>query len=319
MDLISDPLSNQAEWDFFCEDYAEIAQENRLRVSFTLDLIKEFRGLGIDLIPLKGIDLLMRAYPSHGMRPMADIDLLIRAKDISRVRKLFEDRGFTRKPDEGLTYISADRKINLDILWDIWYLPDKKSCDEMWRRAVSETYEGHALQFLHPEDAFLYLVAYVTAHRGVFSQIFVQDLQIFLSRYGNDICWEKLQIRIKHLKLCAPAYHGLTYACTTGLEGIPDDWPAVLKPRTFWGKLETFFYTHCVSEKPQPKVSYLLTWLSYPGIRSKFKLLREKFFPSRFEFELHQGGHSLHQYLIFLVIHPFLIIARSLLQFLRVK
>ena len=117
--------SAPSSWDVFCEDYAATLRENRVRLDFFLDFLEEGRSLNFEMIPLKGMELLLRAYPSAGLRPMVDIDLLIRPQDIGRIQSLLENRGFKRKLDfEALSYVLPGTILYLDILWDIWYLPD---------------------------------------------------------------------------------------------------------------------------------------------------------------------------------------------------
>lgn len=77
------------------------------------------------------------------------------------------------------------------------------------------------------------------------------------------------------------------------------------------------FYRKMVTEEGVPKVSYLLTWLEYPGLRGKLKLLQQKFFPSRFQFELRFGDSSRFRYLSFLFLRPLGIFLKGLTLLFR--
>ncbi len=298
------------DFENFLADYGNSLQENRRRVSFFLDLAREFQNLHIPVLPLKGMDLLLRAYPSAGMRPMADIDLLIQKKDIRSVMTALEKKGFTRRPDEGLTYLSEDETINLDIIWDFWYFHGPQDIHALWDRTLTTPFEERAVTIIHPEDDFIYLTAYTAAHRGVLSQTFVQDLRFFLENETSGIHWKHLADKIKSLKLQTFCFHGLSYAAGQGLSGIPENFMEALRPASLADKTLLFFLKRLVSEAPQPKVSYFFTWLGYPGIRGKVKVLREKLFPSPFELEIRRGITSRTGYLTYLIFHPFALILR---------
>jgi hypothetical protein len=66
----------------------------------------------------------------------------------------------------------------------------------------------------------------------------------------------------------------------------------------------------------RPRVSYLCTWLSYPGWRGKVKLLRSKLIPTWFEYRIRRGG-SFAAYLLFLITHPFVLVVKGLWTFMR--
>lgn len=300
------------EFEGFLADYGTLLKENRLRLSFFLELTQELQNQQIPVLPLKGIDLLIRAYPSAGMRPMADIDLLIQKKDIRKVMSVLETKDFKRRPDEGLTYLNRDQSINLDIIWDFWYFHGSKEIQALWDRAVTLQYENTAVEMLHPEDNFIYLTAYTTAHRGVLSETFIRDLHFFLEKEGSSIDWKRLADKIKSLKLQTFCFHGLSYAAAQDLSEVPEDFMAALRPVSLADKTLLFILKHFVSEAPQPKVSYFFTWLGYPGIGGKLKLLREKLLPSRFELEIRRGIASNSGYLAYLFLHPFNLIFMSL-------
>lgn len=292
-------------WDEFCDEFEARLRVNRTRVDYFKTVYLELDSLGIPFIPLKGLDLLIRAYPSLGTREMTDMDILIRPQDIRKVMAYFESKGLTRKPDEGLTYLSADKAINFDIVWDFWYFFSARDRQELWRRLIFVNYEGQNLKLLHPEDHFIYFVTFVTAHRGVFSPVFSKDISLFLEKNSLSMDWEKLAARVQALKLSPYFYHALLYAQENGCALIPNTFRDSLKPKTRVEKRLLQQLEKFVTEKPQPQISYAFTWLGYPGVRGKLKLLREKLLPSPFELEIQRGINSPAGYLKYLLLHPF--------------
>ena len=254
------------------------------------------------------MDLLLRAYPLYGMRPMEDIDLLIHVEDIPRVKSLLEEKGFKRIPDEGLTYLSPERKLNLDMIWDIWYL---QNASALWQRAVDREFEGITIQSLHPEDALFYFVAFVVAHRGVLSSLFAQDLDCFLEREGSQIHWERWIEEVNRLHFRPAFYHGLSYAKERGLQRIPERVLDSLRPVAFHERMLTLFYKMMATEEGRPDISYLHTWFSYPGVRGKMKLLKEKLLPTQLEVTVHYGEKTQSRYALLVMIRPLVLLLKG--------
>src|SRR5687767_9206241 len=105
-------------WDRFCDSQQETARSNAARIREFLPLYEALRQLGIRVIPLKGLDFLIRSYRTLGQRPMVDIDLLIQKNDIAAAARFFEARGYARIPDEGLTYVLPANGMNFDLCWN---------------------------------------------------------------------------------------------------------------------------------------------------------------------------------------------------------
>lgn len=297
-------------WDDFCDEFEATLRKNRARVDYFKSVYRDLESLGVLFIPLKGLDLLVRAYPSLGTRDMTDMDILIRPRDARKVMEYFESKGLTRKPDEGLTYLSADRTINFDIVWDFWYFRRVRDRRELWNRLISVNYEGQTLKLLHAEDHFIYFVSFVTARRGVLSRVFSKDISLFLERNSLSMDWKKLAARVQALKLAPYFYHSLSYAHENGKGLIPDSFMETLKPKTSAEKKLLQKLEKHVTENLQPDISYSFTWLGYPGIRGKLKLLREKFLPTPFELKIQRGITSPAGYLAYVLFHPFYLLGQ---------
>lgn len=72
---------------------------NQVRTNTLIDLSMLFHQAEIPFLVLKGIALAHILYPSPGLRPMKDMDLLIRIEDIEKVTQLLIDNGFKQQPD----------------------------------------------------------------------------------------------------------------------------------------------------------------------------------------------------------------------------
>ena len=123
--------------------------------------------------------------------------------------------------------------------------------------------------------------------------------------------WPRIMQKIKALKLRTPFFHGLSYALQKEALPIPENLLTSLRPSSINERALSFLFKYCVTEAPQPKVSYFFTWLGYAGIHGKLQLLREKILPTPFELEIKRGISSPSGYLSFVIFHPFFLLIRG--------
>jgi hypothetical protein len=66
-----------------------------LRLRFELrNLVSEFKRHNLDFVVLKGAVLAFIAYPDSSLRPVSDVDFLVRTENLEKTLKLIEDAGF---------------------------------------------------------------------------------------------------------------------------------------------------------------------------------------------------------------------------------
>ncbi|HEY3231544.1 MAG TPA: nucleotidyltransferase family protein [Roseiflexaceae bacterium] len=78
--------------------YIQHAHATRVRAQVLADILARFEAAGIDLLLLKGAALAYLNYPQPVLRPMRDIDILVRAADVYRAYALLPEVGFTLSP-----------------------------------------------------------------------------------------------------------------------------------------------------------------------------------------------------------------------------
>jgi hypothetical protein len=305
--------------DAWLEKYQQIAQGNRSLLKAFEQLWGELDRNGIEVFPVKGIDLLLRGYPGFGLRPMADADILLRGRDVETVTRFLGSLGFRCQKsqallsesfaEESLVFFSADNRLNLDVSWNLWYLDGDET---LWERAALRQTSLGMRRLLHPEDALLYLIAYGVAHRGRLTPLFVQDLDALLSREGKEIDWERWCAQVKQIGMGAAIHHGLLYARRKGLGSLPGEVLTRLRPRGLCERSLAWFYSRAVTEQAPPRVSYLSLWLGTPGLRKKIQLLKRSFFPPTPYLELRRGGEPAWRWTLLRWIKPFWILVRGL-------
>lgn len=262
----------------FIETYAAIAQSNRERLRQLDAVLSAFQSAGRSVLLLKGADLLGRAYGGVlGLRPMDDVDLLFQRDDGPHLERILLARGFRSLIDGNPSYVGPDRILALDMISEIWYLPDIQA---VWRRAVPRRVAGRIRPALHPEDALIYQTAYQTIHRGRLSPQMALDLAALLDAEGQFIDWRSVVEQVAACHLDVPVYYGLAYARDTAGAAIPRWVLQALEPLAPQRRTARL-YQRLATGPGLPELGHFLLVFSRPGWNNKVRALWQTFFPSR--------------------------------------
>lgn len=151
------------EYEQYCARGYQVALGVDMRRDADFKLIcRKLENAGIDYIPLKGNFLAYSVYPASTLRVRADVDLLLREKDLQRAWQLFRNDGWL-DPENGRQHtlhiaplISPKTNIILELHFNIFrkqkHAPDNA---ELW--SWSTVKSGHLYQ-LPFEVVFIYLL-----------------------------------------------------------------------------------------------------------------------------------------------------------------
>ena len=78
------------------EQYRFTAFQNNININALENIEQALKGDKIEIITLKGASLLDTIYPGIGMRPMGDIDLMVRPEDLKQFKKILSALGYKR-------------------------------------------------------------------------------------------------------------------------------------------------------------------------------------------------------------------------------
>ena len=252
---------------------------------FTLQAFAEigeiFAKKGVDFILLQGIALIGTLYPDPGLRPIGDVDLLIREGDMDRVVSIIAELGFERVGR--YTHLFSDGELLLDIHQELGNVSRIKArrfvfsfdINEIWEKA--RTKEGpfpYAL-YLSPEDEFLYLASHLQRHS--FSRlIWFVDLSELIRLSNLDL--DVLRKLAGRLNLDRSLLFSLGFIKTHLNPNISEDLiHSLTKPPL--NLLEEIGYRKLLSFAPLPYFGDLLFLLSIKGFRNRFRFALETAFP----------------------------------------
>lgn len=214
----------------------------------------------IEFILLKGAALIQNVYPDFGVRPLSDLDLLIKFKDLKEANTILENLGFTpletaltyKRPkvlrDSStrsgsltglrlyeknsykrgkLTYIKNSQKFLkfLDLHWELESFPFLRkiinfNLEEIFDRA-EEVQDKKELRVLSPFDNLIYLCVHLSLHHS-FELFWLLDIYLLIDKYYNKINWQDLILYCEEHNIETAVYFPLYYTKKYFKAAVPD-------------------------------------------------------------------------------------------------
>jgi hypothetical protein len=158
---------------------------------------------GISVLALQGLSIL-NIYGDYGLRPLSDIDLMVKGGQKERLKALLMKAGYRNLiavyPDilhkDGISIDIHTHILNVDRIRSRRYLfPEDLTL--MWEKASTLFKNSNGLLVLDPYDSFIALAAHALKH-SYSRMIWLSDLYEFLLRLLNyNDGWETIVIRAK--------------------------------------------------------------------------------------------------------------------------
>ena len=203
---------------------------------------------GIGLIVLKGAFLAAHIYPEPGLRPMNDIDLLVRPLDLPLIEAMLLRQGYAghykdpaagarvvkhtstfRKPtvDAGVAnpYLNTESERTVEphtSLEESWYGLRADITPGVWERSVETVSAGRPARALCPADLMLHLGVHLTFHliMGWPSLVQLLDL-LWVSRRLEPADWDEVTLRAIDLSAAGYIYAALRLAGSALAAPVP--------------------------------------------------------------------------------------------------
>jgi len=185
--------------------YLRHRHANQVRGRLLCQLSTEFQQNEIEFIVLKGAVLAHTVYAKPGLRPMRDIDLLVRKSDILRAQNILLQMGFAldsqgtghRLPDKHLEFSSLriDGIVNsLELHYNLFesHQPYSLQFDNLQAGRTIFQCHGVDMYGLRPEDMLLHLCEHIRLHASIWRSlrlIWVVDIVGYAEQYVAEIDW----------------------------------------------------------------------------------------------------------------------------------
>ena len=192
-------------WDSFRTQY-HLAMANNLYFGHELDKIaEEFSGHGIHCIGLKGMVLSRTIYPSPALRPMFDIDILVKEEDLQTACRILGELGYhpLKKGELGKAqryqyhahyFKESASPVILEVHWGLGE-KNRYGMNEagIWARAQKSPY-GPYLE-MSDDDTLLYLSLHFFKHFLFKRLSWLCDIHEWVNR--REIHWDRVVERAR--------------------------------------------------------------------------------------------------------------------------
>lgn len=261
--------------DTLVSAYAHVSAANQRTMDRLAVVLDRFRSNGIECLLLKGADLLSRLYGIRGLRPLADVDLLVREHDLPAIDRVLAELEYRPVIDGNPAYVASNGSLVLDLVTEIWYADDT---EDIWRRAACRTVAGIPVKAMGAEDLLVYLTAYSVLHRGWLPPSFAKDIALLIGK--EPLNWEFIVDEAIRRNLKITLHHGLSYAVQQAAVPIPEGVLTRLAPSATSERALAFMFRKLVTQAPVDGMGHFLLLLSVPGAK-RWRRLRQAFWPEQ--------------------------------------
>jgi hypothetical protein len=282
----------------FRQAYRNLATANTGLFFDALKVLKSLAENQLPVIALKGFGLAKSIYGDIALRPMYDIDLLLKEEDLVRAGRILLALGYKQdfpawesmlKTYHHLPPFTNKNGTIIELHWNI-VTPDspiKVDIDGLWERASFIKIDHAEVQVFSPEDLFLHLCIHACFHlqteldlipfcdmAGLIKTSADKiDWQIVIaraSRWGAKKCLYLMLLLVQELLGAAPSPQIMS-------EIKPDDYQAAF----FEEALEQFFNEKPSGQLIRRRIGKLAKIKKINGIKGKVSAFLRGAFPSR--------------------------------------
>lgn len=207
--------------------------------------LESFQDAGVGVLVLKGPVLASLTYPNFAVRPIGDLDLLIRPEDYERACGLLKGLGYCLDPsvpqlgsDEMVDYAHCFSQVRfwshdgtvIETHFSLLNIgPPKEDTAVIWRRSLGFEGVGFQGRMPSPEDMLIHLCLHAIQH-NYSKLLYFCDIASLLTRYGDRLDWGYLTAAVARRRMRPLVYN--TLLLTRELLGVsaPEAALSALKP-----------------------------------------------------------------------------------------
>ena len=227
---------------------------NRRLYRVIADMSKAFQQVGIQALGLKDVQLAREVYPDIGLRPIADIDILIHPEDYSKAATCMGDLGFIPLPSSNIPYTlkyawgqhfrRLTDEVWIDLQWNViqreWDTYQEGNfdfeIDRMWRGARPMTIEDCQILVPKPEDMLFHLCLHLEGHAYAELILFC-DIAELLRYYADRLDWKYFASIAKKYGAESSVYYVLLFVHHLFEASLPARLLGELEPACFEGNI----------------------------------------------------------------------------------
>jgi hypothetical protein len=283
------------------KDYYLSATKNALIFEELKKVLGLFNQSKLQIIVMKGAALAEAVYGNLALRPMADVDLLVKNEDLHQVDGLLKKLGYSpadRSVDDvdftstcltTLDYRNpAKNAPSFHIHWHFVNstIPNESyinhiKMDDIWQDAVKTSIAGTDAWIMAPHHLIIHLSEHALRVTHSLSKLsFFCDIDRAINYYGKALDWDLLIQDTLKFNLNKMVYTTLYFSAYFIKAKVPGDVLLKLRPERF-GIPEKIFMRKTAENKRIPGMSYLIHLSMNKGLAKKLKFMVKTLFPPK--------------------------------------
>ena len=195
-------------------------------------VIAELHTAGIETLVFRGAGLVVATYPKVGLRPIGDVDLLVRPADAAHARRVLSDAGFAPKVIYQGNALSCVHSLNferprlsIDLHWRA--LKECQGVDddtELWAHARPVLLAGVPTRVPAPEDHLILVCAHGLRWTASRSVHWLADAAMLVNAGGDQsVDWPRFLAMARARRLMLPMRRALEFLSSTLDVPVPED------------------------------------------------------------------------------------------------
>lgn len=208
---------------------------NAARFDFLAAILDAFEAASIRVLVLKGSALAHILYPSPGLRPIGDIDLLVDGRDALRAQSVLGSLGFEApKQPTDRRFVSHQHLppaflVRNGLFVQVEIHRDALSADTPGSMLLERTYDrrqafvvgGRTAYAFGHEEMLHHLARHAAERSSLFRLIWVTDIVAYATRFHAEIDWPELRRRYPFVLNALSLLHLVTPLPAEVLEQVP--------------------------------------------------------------------------------------------------
>jgi len=218
-------------------EYYATAALNLRRYHALTFAVQVLERAGIDVIILKGAHLARFVYGDLGVRPMSDVDILVRRQDVEPAFAALSAAGYrTATPFHMESELAGTKHLPplenvsgaaMEVHWRVSMPNDPWRIDPccLWERAAPASLDGRPVQVLSPEDLLLHLCMHAAKHHFSAGLLWLCDVQQVVT---GGVRWDAVASRALEFAAERPTALTLTLARDLLGAAVPAHFPGAI-------------------------------------------------------------------------------------------
>jgi hypothetical protein len=261
-------------------------------------VLKVFKNNKIPVVMLKGIHVAKYVYSNIALRPMSDMDLLVRKDDLLKTSEKMLELHYHPKWvvnieeqyhwHQHLPPFLKQNAFPIEIHWTLEKPNSNFIFDvaELWERARSVTLDGTESLVLSHEDLLLHLCFHTSWHGFRFGLRSLCDISETIRQYQDEINWEQVKYSAFNGKMVKYIYISLLLARELLEAPVPDEVLDMLMPDYLDPQIVELAKTLVNSYKDvigqaSPSSSVLADLLGKRTLKEKMEIIKTNIFPAQ--------------------------------------